>query len=101
MAKTENILIFKKSYQLTQEILQATSLFPKSQRFLMAARLEETAIKILEYITQANTLETLSKLPRTVSSLQARQCLYVEHDSVPAISSSSIISIHSKRLRSL
>ena len=54
MVRHEDIIIFKRAYQLTQQILKATELFPKSQRFLMAARLEETAILILEDITQAN-----------------------------------------------
>jgi len=61
MVRHEDIIIFKRAYQLTQQILKATELFPKSQRFLMAARLEETAIKILEYIIQAN--EASQKIP--------------------------------------
>lgn len=61
MSRTEDILIFKKAYQLTQEILKATNLFPKSQRFLMASRLEEASIQILEHIVQAN--EAREKAP--------------------------------------
>ena len=57
----KEIIIFKKSYELALEIFKATKLFPKSQRFLMAERLEETIIVILEKIIQAN--EAQDKLP--------------------------------------
>ena len=72
MVRHEDIIIFKRAYQLTQQILKATELFPKSQRFLMAARLEEAAIQILEYIIQAN--EAKEKFPhlRNVSQLLER-----------------------------
>jgi len=74
MAMTADLLIFKKAYQLTQEILQTTKLFPKSQRFLMASRLEETSIQILEHIVCANEVKEklffLSKASRLLERLR-------------------------------
>lgn len=61
MTPAKEIAIFKKSYELTIEIFNVTKLFPKSQRFLMANRLEELSIGILEKIVQAN--EAKDKLP--------------------------------------
>ncbi len=54
MPPAKEIAIFKKFYELTLQIFNATKLFPKSQRFLMANRLEELIIAILEKIIQAN-----------------------------------------------
>lgn len=61
MLRGEDVLIFKKAYQFTQDILKTTNIFPKSQRFLMASRLEDTSIGILEQIVQAN--EAREKTP--------------------------------------
>jgi four helix bundle protein len=61
MAGRKEIAIFKKSYELALEIFKVTKLFPKSQRFLMAERLEKTIIEILENIIQAN--EAQDKVP--------------------------------------
>ena len=54
MDKPKEIVIFKKAYELSLEVFRCTKLFPKSQRFLMASRLEELIIAILEKIIQAN-----------------------------------------------
>lgn len=75
MLRGEDILIFKKSYQLAQQILKASRLFPKSQRFLMAARLEETAISILEHIIQAN--EAGQKMPHLGKASQLLERLRI------------------------
>jgi four helix bundle protein len=61
MEKNENLPIFKKAYQLSRQILDSTRSFPKAQRFLMAARLEEASISLLENIFQAN--EAARKVP--------------------------------------
>ena len=54
MDKPKEIVIFKKAYELSLEVFRCTKLFPKSQRFLMASRLEELIIAMLEKIIQAN-----------------------------------------------
>jgi len=72
MPRAEDVLIYKKAYQLTQEILKATSLFPKSQRFLMASRLEEASIRILECIVQANEAREKTPILNKVSQILER-----------------------------
>ena len=72
MPKTDDIVIFQKAYLLTQAILQATNLFPKSQRFLMAARLEDASIEILEHIVQANEAREKAPLLNKASRLLER-----------------------------
>jgi four helix bundle protein len=75
MSKADDILIFKKSYELAQQILKATRLFPKSQRFLMASRLEDTVIRLLEYIIQAN--EARQKIPQLDKASQLLERLRI------------------------
>lgn len=72
MPKREDIVIFKKAYELSLEIFHVTRLFPKSQRFLMANRLEEVTLKILEKIIQANEIQEKLPILKEVSALLER-----------------------------
>jgi four helix bundle protein len=72
MSKSQDILIFQKAYQLTQVVLKTTNLFPKSQKFLMASRMEETSIQILEHIVQANEAKEKATLLNKASQLLER-----------------------------
>ncbi len=77
MGEPKEIIIFKKAYELSLEVFRCTKLFPKSQRFLMAGRLEELIIAILEKIIQAN--EAQDKLPvlKELSALLERMRILI------------------------
>ncbi len=72
MPPAKEIAIFKKSYELTLQIFNATKLFPKSQRFLMAGRLEELIIAILEKIIHANEIHDKPPILKELSALLER-----------------------------
>ncbi len=72
MTPVKEIVIFKRSYELVLQIFHATKLFPKSQRFLMAGRLEELIITILEKIIQANEAQDRLPILKELSALLER-----------------------------
>ncbi len=51
--KTEEAPLFVKSYDLVQYLLGRTQRFPKNQRFVLARRIEETALDLLESVALA------------------------------------------------
>jgi len=57
MARTEHLIIFQKVYDLIKEVYQDCNNFPKSQRFILGQRIENTAVNILEGIVVANSEE--------------------------------------------
>jgi len=72
MGEPKEIIIFKKAYELSLEVFRCTKLFPKSQRFLMANRLEELTIAILEKIVQANEAQIKLDILKELSALLER-----------------------------
>ncbi len=61
MARSEHLLIFQKNYFLLQEIYKDCNAFPKSQKFILGQRIENSATDILEWIIIANNIP--KKLP--------------------------------------
>jgi four helix bundle protein len=61
MARVEHLIIFQKLYDLIKEVYKDCNNFPKSQRFILGQRIENTAVNILEGIVVANSEE--KKLP--------------------------------------
>ncbi|MBU4252639.1 MAG: diversity-generating retroelement protein Avd [Candidatus Omnitrophica bacterium] len=57
MARTEHLIIFQKVYDLIKEVYRDCNNFPKSQRFILGQRIENTAVNILEGIISANSTE--------------------------------------------
>ena len=55
MARVEHLIIFQKTYILIREIYKDCNNFPKSQRFVLGQRIENTAVNIVEHIVAANT----------------------------------------------
>jgi four helix bundle protein len=72
MDRSKDIVIFKKAYDLSLDMFRATKLFPKSQRFLMASRLEELMVGILEKIVHANEAQDKSPILKELSALLER-----------------------------
>ena len=56
MAKTEHLIIFQKAYILIREIYKDCNSFPKSQKFVLGQRIENTAVNIMENIISANSV---------------------------------------------
>ncbi len=50
----QNLTIFEKTYELILWIYPTVNKFPKSQRFVLGQRIENTILKILEGIIEAN-----------------------------------------------
>lgn len=61
MARSEHLIIFQKVYDLIREVYKDCNNFPKSQRFILGQRIENTAVNILEGIITANSEK--KKLP--------------------------------------
>ena len=57
MARSEHLIIFQKVYDLIKEVYRDCNNFPKSQRFILGQRIENTAVNILEGIIIANSEE--------------------------------------------
>jgi len=57
MARAEHLIIFQKVYDLIREVYKDCNNFPKSQRFILGQRIENTAVNILEGIIVANSEE--------------------------------------------
>jgi len=55
MARTEHLIIFQKMYDLIKEVYRDCNNFPKSQRFILGQRIENTAVNILEGVIAANS----------------------------------------------
>lgn len=51
----EHLIIFQKVYDLIREVYKDCNNFPKSQRFILGQRIENTAVNILEGIIIANS----------------------------------------------
>ncbi len=54
MKEMEKLQIFKRVYDYSKWLLNHTNKFPKSHRFSVAVKLENTVLEIIELITQAN-----------------------------------------------
>ncbi|MBN1481415.1 diversity-generating retroelement protein Avd [candidate division KSB1 bacterium] len=54
MSDPQNLHIFQKSYAFTRWLLNHTNTFPKSNRFSVAVKMENTMLEILELMTSAN-----------------------------------------------
>jgi len=50
----QNLAIFEKTYELILWLYPTVNKFPKSQRFVLGQRIENTILQILEGIIQAN-----------------------------------------------
>jgi len=57
----QNLPIFEKTYELIEWLYPTVNKFPKSQRFVLGQRIENTILKILEGIITAN--QERNKLP--------------------------------------
>jgi len=57
----QDLTIFEKSYELILWIYPTVNKFPKSQRFILGQHIENTILKILEGIIEAN--QERNKLP--------------------------------------
>jgi len=62
-----NLSIFEKTYELTLWIYPTVNKFPKSQRFVLGQKIEETVINILEGIILANQEQNKSFKLRKIS----------------------------------
>ena len=61
MSRSEHLLIFQKTYLLLQDVYRDCNAFPKSQKFILGQRIENSATDILEWIIIANNVP--KKLP--------------------------------------
>jgi len=76
MKRKEDYPIFDQSYQLSLEIFKETMKFPKSQRYVISQRLQESAIQFIEEITLGfNSPEKLSALNRASDQLERLRIL--------------------------
>ena len=57
MAKSEHLIIFQKVYEMIREIYRDCNNFPKSQKFILGQRIENTMVNILENIISANSAQ--------------------------------------------
>ena len=62
-----NLSIFEKTYELILWIYPTVNKFPKSQRFVLGQKIEETVINILEGIILANQEQNKSFKLRKIS----------------------------------
>ena len=51
---SQDLLVIKKGYDFSKWLLQHTGKFPKSYRFSVAARMENTVLEFVELATVAN-----------------------------------------------
>ena len=76
MKRKEDYPIFHKSYQLSVEIFRETMKFPKSQRYVIAQRLQNACLGFIEEITLGFTsTEKLSALNRASDYLEKLRIL--------------------------
>ena len=54
MKEMEKLLIFKRLFEFSKWLLHHTNKFPKSHRFSVAVKLENSILEMIELITQAN-----------------------------------------------
>lgn len=54
MKEMEKLLIFKRLFEFSKWLLHHTNKFPKSHRFSVAVKLENSVLEMIELITQAN-----------------------------------------------
>ena len=66
MADSDNLKIFKKSYDFAKWMFDHTNKFPKSHRFSIAVRIENLLMELLEIITTANY--RIKKLPLLIQA---------------------------------
>ncbi len=70
----EKLRIFQKVYDLTQWAMNHTQRFPKSHRFSLGLRIENTLLDILEAIIEANIqrdkIKTLQTIDKKLNSLR-------------------------------
>lgn len=59
--------IFVKSYELTRWLLAHTQKFPKSQRFVLAQRLEQAALDLIDALTAAGRTHKSERLLRNLA----------------------------------
>jgi four helix bundle protein len=53
--------LFVKSYDLVKYLIPATQKFPKSQRFVLAKRIQDAALDFYEYLLEARKVDVLSR----------------------------------------
>ena len=53
--------IFPKTYDLIHWLMTVTVNFPKSQRFVLARRIEEAALNFYEYLLEARKVDPASR----------------------------------------
>lgn len=76
MKRKEDYPIFDRSYQLSVEIFRETMKFPKSQRYVIAQRLQDASLKFIEEITLGFTsTDKLSALNRASDNLEKMRIL--------------------------
>jgi four helix bundle protein len=76
MKRKEDYPIFDKSYQLSVEIFRETMKFPKSQRYIIAQRLQNASLGFIEEITLGFTsIDKLSALNRASDYLEKLRIL--------------------------
>lgn len=57
MADTKHLIIFQKTYDLLKEVYRDCNNFPKSQRFILGQRIENTVTNLLEKMIVANNAQ--------------------------------------------
>ncbi len=76
MKRKEDYPIFDKSYQLSVDIFRETMKFPKSQRYVIAQRLQNASLGFIEEITLGFTsVDKLSALNRASDYLEKLRIL--------------------------
>jgi four helix bundle protein len=76
MKRKEDYPIFDKSYQLSVEIFRETMKFPKSQRYVIAQRLQDASLGFIEEITLGFTsVDKLLALNRASDYLEKLRIL--------------------------
>lgn len=76
MKRKEDYPLFDKSYQLSVEIFKETMKFPKSQRYVISQRLQDTSLRFIEEITLGFTsTDKLAILTRASDYLERLRIL--------------------------
>jgi four helix bundle protein len=77
-----DLVIFKKSYDFSKWLLQHTNKFPKSHRFSVAVRLENSMLEFLRLISIANQRQQKLALLRSADEelLTLRILIRFSHD---------------------
>ena len=68
----QDLLVIKKGYDFSKWLLQHTGKFPKSYRFSVAAKLENTILDFIECVTVANMRSDKLPLLRKADEALAR-----------------------------